>query len=348
MVLAQLSKRIITAQIRSLTNTSQEAGLVHVEKQFEAVVPEKRDKDVFMAAIATFKEKRGRTHVEFINTALKYVKDYRVHKDLDTYKSLLDVFPKGKMIPQTAFQKVFLHYPQQQNCAVKVLDEMEWHGVQPDKEIHDIVVNAFGEWNFATKKVKRMLYWMPKLKHSNKYLDRRHLEGKSLSPSELAGIALKMMSRDPATSISLLKLSDNSDPVDKWFATAQSPSQQLLLSELQKGEEVFVDGGNVYVQDKLIPFVTLTGTTKLSPLNEFKKEELDENYSNWFEEWKKERHEAKRSIHQQDHETVFAMGAMFQNDNATALRWMDQLQKRNPNLENLRIRVRLDGKSWLS
>ena len=36
---------------------------------------------------------------------------------------------------------------------MKVLDEMEWHGVQPDKEIHDIVVNAFGEWNFATKKV---------------------------------------------------------------------------------------------------------------------------------------------------------------------------------------------------
>lgn len=77
---------------------------------------------------ATFKEKRGRTHVEFINTALKYVKEYGVHKDIDTYKGLLEVFPKGKMIPQTVFQKVFLHYPQQQNCAVKVLDEMEWHG----------------------------------------------------------------------------------------------------------------------------------------------------------------------------------------------------------------------------
>lgn len=81
-------------------------------------------------SLVTFKEKKGRTHVEFINTALKYVKEYGVHKDLETYKNLLNVFPKGKMIPQSAFQKVFLHYPQQQNCAVKVLDEMEWHGLK--------------------------------------------------------------------------------------------------------------------------------------------------------------------------------------------------------------------------
>ncbi|KAF1758115.1 hypothetical protein GCK72_014573 [Caenorhabditis remanei] len=347
MVLARFSKHFNIISSRSLSTVNQEVGLVHVEKQFEAIEPKKRDKDAFMAAIATFKEKRGRTHVEFINTALKYVKDYGVHKDLETYKSLLDVFPKGKMIPQTVFQKVFLHYPQQQNCAVKVLDEMEWHGVQPDKEIHDIVVNAFGEWNFATKKVKRMLYWMPKLKHSNKYLDRRSVEGRSLTPSELAGIALKMMNRDPATSISLLKFSD-SDPKDKWLATAQSPSQQRLLSELSRGEEVFVDSGLVYVHDNKVPFISLTGSAKLKPLDEFKKEEMDDDYTNWFEDWKRQRTEAKRSIHQQDHETIFAMGAIFQNDNSTALRWIDQLQKTNPILGNLQIRVRLDGKPVLS
>lgn len=345
MSLVQLSRRVGKLQIRTLALPHQETGLVHVEKQFEAVSPERRDKNAFMAAIATFKEKRGRTHVEFINTALKYVKDYGVHKDIETYKSLLDVFPKGKMIPQTVFQKVFLHYPQQQNCAVKVLDEMEWNGVQPDKEIHDIVVNAFGEWNFATKKVKRMLYWMPKLKHSNKYLDRRHVEGKSLSASELAGLALKMMSRDPATSVSLLTFSDSSDQKSKWLTTAQSPAQQKLLSELQKGEEVYVDAGTVYVQDNIVRYVILTGNAKLPPQIEFKNEEMDEDFSNWYDDWKSQRVEAKRSVHEQDHETIFGIGAMYQNDNTTALRWIDQLQKSNPNLENLRIRVRIDGKS---
>ncbi|CCD68715.1 Evolutionarily conserved signaling intermediate in Toll pathway, mitochondrial [Caenorhabditis elegans] len=348
MALAHVSRRVISNQIRCFAAANQETSLVHVEKQFEAIEPEKRDKDAFMAAIATFKEKRGRTHVEFINTALKYVKEYGVHKDIDTYKGLLEVFPKGKMIPQTVFQKVFLHYPQQQNCAVKVLDEMEWHGVQPDKEIHDIVVNAFGEWNFATKKVKRMLYWMPKLKHSNKYLDRRHVEGKSLSPSELAGIALKMMSRDAASSISLLKLSDSSDPQQKWLATSQSPMQQILISELRKGDEVFVDAAKVYLQDRVIPFITLTGNTKLEPLNEFKNEDMDEDYTNWYADWQKQRGEAKRSIHEQDHETIFAMGAMYKDDNATAIRWIDNLQKTNPNMENLRFRVRLEGNPIIS
>lgn len=79
--------------------------------------------------------------------------------------------------------------------------------MQPDKEIHYLVVNAFGEWNYATKKVRRMLYWMPKLKHSNTYLDRRKIEGKKLSAVELGYLALKMISRDPGTQINHVEVS---------------------------------------------------------------------------------------------------------------------------------------------
>lgn len=78
--------------------------------------------------------------------------------------------------------------------------------MQPDKEIHDLVVNAFGEWNYATKKVKRMMYWLPKLKHSNTYLDRRKIEGKKLSAAELGYLALKMISRDPGTRITFVRV----------------------------------------------------------------------------------------------------------------------------------------------
>lgn len=76
--------------------------------------------------------------------------------------------------------------------------------MQPDKEIHDLVINAFGEWNYVTKKVKRMMYWMPKLKHSNTYLDRRKIEGKKLDAVDLGYLALKMISRDPSTQITLV------------------------------------------------------------------------------------------------------------------------------------------------
>lgn len=66
--------------------------------------------------------------------------------------------------------------------------------------------NAFGEYNFATKKAKRMLYWMPKIKHTNPYLDRRHVENKDLSDVELARIALKMICRDAGTTFSYFKV----------------------------------------------------------------------------------------------------------------------------------------------
>ena len=47
---------------------------------------------------------RTRGHVEFLNTALKYLKEYNIHKDLQTYKNLLNVFPKGPLIPTNQFQ----------------------------------------------------------------------------------------------------------------------------------------------------------------------------------------------------------------------------------------------------
>ncbi|VDO12005.1 unnamed protein product, partial [Brugia timori] len=157
--------------------------LLPSEQRFDEVVIELRSKQTFLNVIDNFckKQTHARGHVEFINAALKYMKEYGLQKDLDIYKALLNIFPKGPMIPTNVFQQRFLYYPQQQICCIKLLDEMEWFGVQPDKEIHDLVVNAFGEWNYASKKMKRMMYWMPKLKHSNGYLDRRKIQGKKLS-----------------------------------------------------------------------------------------------------------------------------------------------------------------------
>lgn len=47
---------------------------------------------------------RATGHVEFLNTAVKYLKEFNLHKDLDTYKNLLNVFPKGPLIPTNVFQ----------------------------------------------------------------------------------------------------------------------------------------------------------------------------------------------------------------------------------------------------
>uniref|UniRef100_A0A1I7WN20 Evolutionarily conserved signaling intermediate in Toll pathway, mitochondrial n=1 Tax=Heterorhabditis bacteriophora TaxID=37862 RepID=A0A1I7WN20_HETBA len=216
--------------------------------------------------------------------------------------------------------------------------------VQPDKEIHDIVVNAFGEWNFATRKIKRMLYWMPKLKHSNKYLDRRLVEGKSLSPAELAGIALKMMSRDPGTTLSLTKLpTDEISGYSPWFATAQSLTQKNLLSWLPWNTEIFIDGPfRVYVMEHPVYYITMTCKPLDIQYNEFKCEEFDEDFSHWFLEWKTRLNERKQSVHEQKEETILALGVLHKNNNQTASVWLEELQKTNPMLSKMKMRMRLD------
>ena len=78
--------------------------------------------------------------------------------------------------------------------------------VQPDKEFHDMAVAIFGKWNYATKKVNRMLYWMPKMRNTNKYLDWRKVDNQNLKAAELARIALQMICRDAGTVFSYVKV----------------------------------------------------------------------------------------------------------------------------------------------
>jgi hypothetical protein len=116
---------------------------------------------------------------------------------------------------------MFLHYPHQQFCCIRLLDEMEWNSkffcvnfdhtlsvVYPDFEVFEIVKSRFGAWSFTTKKVRRMLYWYPRLRYTNKYLDRklqdeRHAE---LSFVQRANMALRMMSRDKGAQITYTKV----------------------------------------------------------------------------------------------------------------------------------------------
>lgn len=46
----------------------------------------------------------------------------------ETYKKILDILPKGKMIPTNVFQAEFMHYPKQQQCAIDLLEKMEDNG----------------------------------------------------------------------------------------------------------------------------------------------------------------------------------------------------------------------------
>lgn len=93
-------------------------------------VKKEKNKDTYVKVIKMFEEQdtRRRGHVEFIYAALARMREFGVQKDLEVYKALIEVLPKGKFIPTNIFQAEFMHYPKQQQCAVDLLEQMEDNG----------------------------------------------------------------------------------------------------------------------------------------------------------------------------------------------------------------------------
>jgi evolutionarily conserved signaling intermediate in Toll pathway len=89
-----------------------------------------KDRNSFLEMIDIYIDKapHRRNHVEFIYAALKNMEQYGVIKDLEIYKKLIDVMPKGKFIPTNMFQVEFQHYPKQQQCIIDLLHQMEDNG----------------------------------------------------------------------------------------------------------------------------------------------------------------------------------------------------------------------------
>ena len=105
--------------------------IVHQGEYFDEVAKQARDKKTFEEAIGLYLKRNPvhrRGHVEFIYAALDRMKEFSVHRDIDTYKKLLGLLPEGKMIAKNAWQVEFMHYPKQQQCCIDVLDFMESNG----------------------------------------------------------------------------------------------------------------------------------------------------------------------------------------------------------------------------
>ena len=117
----------LTTGIALLKKLGEESGLLPAS-YFEQ--ENQRNRDTFLEAIGRYYERitHRRGHVEFIYSALSYMEQFGVHKDLEAYKRIMDIFPKGKMIPTNVFQTMFQHYPKQQHCAVDILQKMEDNG----------------------------------------------------------------------------------------------------------------------------------------------------------------------------------------------------------------------------
>ncbi|XP_058811693.1 evolutionarily conserved signaling intermediate in Toll pathway, mitochondrial [Topomyia yanbarensis] len=307
----------------------------------------KRDKQTYIDMVRVFEGRNvhRRNHVEFIYAALKHMEEFGVNKDLEVYKALINVMPKGKFIPTNIFQAEFMHYPRQQQVIIDLLEQMEDNGVIPDYEMESMLLNVFGKKGHPVRKYWRMMYWMPKFKNLSPWPLPNPVPDDSL---ELAKMAVeRMCSVDLLSQISLFDSKDVPDALDHtWIISGQSSEQSELLAR-HKQKPVFIEGPFlIWLRNRSINYFLLKSESNPPPSQS--DEDLDDvrrlevpfvgigmTYSAASP---KNKLAHKRSVHEQDDGTIFAICCTGTSTKDSLLSWVRLLEKNgNPCLEQLPV-----------
>lgn len=288
--------------------------------------------DIFVA-----RDKNRAGHLEFIYSALKHMKEFGVDKDLEVYKKLIDVFPKGKMIPKNIFQAEFMHYPKHQQCAIDLLEQMEENGVIPDWEMQDQLVNVFGRRGHPVRRYWRMMYWMPKFKNSSPWPLPQEIPSDTLQLAQLA--VSRITSVDPTTEIKVYNTKDIVDSLeDTWIVSGQSEIQQELISCLPEESTLYVEGGfRVWMRNKAVTYFTL----HTDHFRTFQTPQDLDDVSRLLER----RVAPKRTVHENDETVILGVASSGTSSPDSMLSWVRAMTAISPRLAKLQILFRISPQS---
>lgn len=335
-----ISRRFIYNTVKLKTKDKNSPKSLIPKSIFDNIDVKNKQSFQDMLTIFEGRDIHRRGHVEFIYAALKNMKDFGVHKDLDTYKKLIDILPKGKFVAKNIIQAEFMHYPKQQQCIIDLLEQMENNGVVPDFEMEQTLLNTFGKRGYPLRKFWRMMYWMPKFKNLSPWPLPNPLPDDSL---ELAKIAIRrIMSVDLKTEISVLHTSDVEDSLDKtWIVTGQSPVQKTLLEEHDVSQPVYIEGAfTIWLRGIRVNYFILRAEPKpkvdVKPVDE---DDVSNLEIPLFSPSSKGQLSTKvRSVHEQDEGTILAVCATGNSSRDSLLSWIRLLEKNgNPKLANVPI-----------
>ncbi|XP_061135329.1 evolutionarily conserved signaling intermediate in Toll pathway, mitochondrial isoform X2 [Syngnathus typhle] len=290
---------------------------------------EHKSKASFAEALRAFAEAdvRRRGHVEFIYAALMKMPEFGVERDLAVYNQLLDVFPKEVFVPRNFIQRMFNHYPRQQECAVQLLEQMENYGVMPNVETKVLLVRIFGDKGH------------PRLPED---------------PVELARFSLKRIADDLDARVTVYQTArtDVSQSGGEQTAAAphivgiQSPEQMGLLGEHDPDRPVLVEGPfPLWLRKTCVHYYVLRAEP--APPEERAEEPYDPERC--FDYPLQLDLDLDRDlgdmdtldVEDLDEGPVYAMCMTSQGDQATLNRWISGLQESNPILGRIPTLFRL-------
>ncbi|KAJ8946801.1 hypothetical protein NQ314_008785 [Rhamnusium bicolor] len=321
-------------------NDREYGALVH-RNAFQEV--DNKNKNTYLEMVKIFINRDNvyrRGHVEFIYSALKNMEEFGVQKDLEVYKALIDVLPKGKFIPTNMFQVEFMHYPKQQQCIIDLLEQMEENGVMPDYDMEDMLVNIFGNKAFPLRRYWRMMYWMPKFKNLSPWPVPDPIPKDTF---ELAKYAIeRISSADVNSVVTVYQSADIKDSIDDtWIVSAQSNSQVRLLSEHNVDEPVYVEGSfKVWIKGHPINYFILRGEPKPIVDEDIDQDDVSHIEIPLFNLKPPVRKHLKiiRSVHEQEDGVIYSLCATGTSSKDSLLSWVRHLEKHgNPNLGKVPI-----------
>ncbi|KAM5169892.1 evolutionarily conserved signaling intermediate in Toll pathway, mitochondrial [Mantella aurantiaca] len=310
---------------------------------------QEKDKASFVEALDMFcgRDVRRRGHVEMIEAALKWMPEFGVEKDLEVYNKILDIFPKEVFVPQNYIQSMFNHYPQQQECAIKVLEQMENNGVTPDKNTRFLLTQTFGKLSHPMKKYQRIMYWFPRFKHVNPFPVPAGIEADPVSMSKMC---LERIAADKDSHITVYQLpcteqcDDGTVREHTHLVGIQSPDQMSLLADHDHRYPVLVEGPfPLWLKKKCVNYYVL----RAEPDGNKKETILDPERSLYYPvhmDFDLERDlgdDYTFDVDEVDEGPVYAM-CMAGEENLL-VRWIQGLQETNPILGEVPVLFRLSS-----
>ncbi|KAL9692902.1 hypothetical protein quinque_012187 [Culex quinquefasciatus] len=323
-----------------------ETKLMLRKELFEHV--SQKDKRTYIDMVKVFEGRsvHRRNHVEFIYAALKHMEEFGVQRDLEVYKALINVMPKGKFIPTNIFQAEFMHYPRQQQVIIDLLEQMEDNGVMPDYEMESMLINVFGKKGHPVRKYWRMMYWMPKFKNLSPWPLPNPVPDESL---DLAKLAIeRMCSVDLLSQISLFDTKDVADALDQtWIVSGQSSEQSELLARHQQ-KPVFIEGPFViWLRNRSINYFLLKSESNPpAPQDDEDQDDVRNlrmpfvgiGMTHTHQPPKAHQVGFRRSVHEQEDGTIFAICCTGSSTKDSLLSWVRLLERHgNPCLAQMPV-----------
>lgn len=318
------------------TTESKELAKLSAQELLEKEFPDYYQEGKFVPRIS---------YIDFIDEALERVKILGKHRDLETYKELLKVFPPGKYCPSSEWDLGLFHAPQQLS-GLRILNQMDIYSVIPDKEVERLVVDRFSIHSQVWLKCTRMNFWFQKARN----LDPNPLpEVTPKKTYEIAKVALVRMLEDQKSLVTVTNTSSLPDVVDKtWIVYSQSPAQKGIIEKLEENALLYLeDGGLVWVKDKYLSFYVLKIYDDEETIKAKRKEpEPDHNYNTmkmkFYGKPLREKLKDPEEVHYDGTGYVLALGLTGTSSDDSVLSFLKILQRRNPRLSKMRVLFNLE------